>query len=328
MRHLTQRKQLTQAATYSAMVMMLDSDCDSDLEDYYQLCRYQLQKRYLTSRNTATDSILVTIYQLCKNPQRDPSVQLAVATCRLGSNGAAVTRLKTLFNIGYGTINLYTMRFIKIIYKKKSLLASWPTQEERLEMSQVMQDEGFPGCVGFVDGTTIPLSQKPPVDGNHYFDRKKRYSISLTLVCDINKKFVSYLAGYPGSCHDSYVFSNMRIAQQPNRFFDRNQYLLADSAYTSDRYTVPAYKGKELLESQNVDFNYRLAQSRVRIKHAIGILKGRFSSLRKIRCQLRTRNEMKGTIKWIITCIVLHNSSQTSKINGMIYTGRNSGSPS
>ncbi|KNE91263.1 hypothetical protein PSTG_15328 [Puccinia striiformis f. sp. tritici PST-78] len=175
-------------------------------------------------------------YNSSQNPQRDPLVQLAVATCRLGSNGngAAVTQLKTLFNIGYGTINLYTMRFIKIIYKKKSLLASWPTQEERLEMSQVMQDEGFPGCVGFVDGTTIPLSQKPPVDGNHYFDRKKRYSISLTLVCDINKKFVSYLAGYPGSCHDSYVFSNMRIAQQPNRFFDRNQYLLADSAYTSD----------------------------------------------------------------------------------------------
>ncbi|KAH9456212.1 hypothetical protein Pst134EB_012415 [Puccinia striiformis f. sp. tritici] len=287
MRHLTQRKQLTQAATYSAMVMMLDSDCDSDLEDYYQLCRYQLQKRYLTSRNTATrfhprydlsamqslaDSTFLQIFRMTwpcflnllhliekdpifynssQNPQRDPLVQLAVATCRLGSNGngAAVTQLKTLFNIGYGTINLYTMRFIKIIYKKKSLLASWPTQEERLEMSQVMQDEGFPGCVGFVDGTTIPLSQKPPVDGNHYFDRKKRSDIVLN---------------FPDS-------------------------------------------RKELLESQNVDFNYRLAQSRVRIEHAIGILKGRFSSLCEIRCQLRTRNKMKGTIKWIITCIVLHN---------------------
>jgi hypothetical protein len=40
-----------------------------------------------------------------------------------------------------------------------------------------MQEEGFPGCVGFVDGTTIPLSQKPPIDGNHYFDRKKRCSL-------------------------------------------------------------------------------------------------------------------------------------------------------
>ncbi|KNZ63055.1 hypothetical protein VP01_11934g1, partial [Puccinia sorghi] len=56
-----------------------------------------------------------------------------------------------------------------------------------------------------------------------------RYSISLTLVCDVNKKFTSYLGGYPGSCHNSYVFSNMQIAQQSEKFFDQNQFLLADS---------------------------------------------------------------------------------------------------
>ncbi|KNZ47995.1 hypothetical protein VP01_5990g2 [Puccinia sorghi] len=116
------------------------------------------------------------------------------------------------------------------------------------------------------------------------------YSISLTLVCDVNKKFTSYLAGYPGSCHNSYVLSNMQISQQPEKFFDKNQFLLADSAYTSDWFTLPAYKGKELLDHQNVDFNYHLAQSQVRIEHAIGILK-----------------EMKDTIKWIISCVILHN---------------------
>jgi hypothetical protein len=58
----------------------------------------------------------------------------------------------------------------------RSRLASWPTTKEQLESSQVMQEEGFPGCVGFVNGTTIPLSQKPPIDGNHYIDRKKRCS--------------------------------------------------------------------------------------------------------------------------------------------------------
>ncbi|KNZ46191.1 uncharacterized protein VP01_7484g1, partial [Puccinia sorghi] len=52
------------------------------------------------------------------------------------------------------------------------------------------------------------------------------------LVCDVNKKFTSYLAGYPGSCHNSYVFSNIKIAQHPEKFFDQNQFLLADSAHT------------------------------------------------------------------------------------------------
>ena len=79
----------------------------------------------------------------------------------------------------------------------------------------------------------------------------------------------------------------MQISQQPQNFFDQKQFLLADSAYPSDQYTIPAYKGKELLEHRNVDFNYRLAQSRVRIEHAIGILKGRFASLREMRTQIR-----------------------------------------
>ena len=99
----------------------------------------------------------------------------------------------------------------------------------------------------------------------------------------------------------------MQLAQQPEQFFDQNQFLLADSAYPSNQYTIPAYKGADLLIPENVDFNYHLAQSRVRIEHAIGILKGRFASLREMRSQIRNRHEMKAAIKWIISCVVLHN---------------------
>ncbi|KNZ45336.1 hypothetical protein VP01_8235g2, partial [Puccinia sorghi] len=100
------------------------------------------------------------------NHQQDVSIHIAVATCCLGynGNGEAVLRLKNLFQVGYGTINLYTTQVIKAIYNMQSQLASWPTQEEQVEISQVMQEEGFPGCISFVDGTTIPLSQKPPID--------------------------------------------------------------------------------------------------------------------------------------------------------------------
>ncbi|KNZ53065.1 hypothetical protein VP01_3356g1 [Puccinia sorghi] len=88
----------------------------------------------------------------------------------------------------------------------------------------------------------------------------------------------------------SYLFSNMQFSKQPEKFIDQNQFLLADSYYTSDWFTLPAYKGKVSLDHLNFDFNYHLAQSQVRIEHAIGILK-----------------EMKDTIKWIISCVVLHN---------------------
>ena len=50
-----------------------------------------------------------------------------------------------------------------------------------------------------------------------------------------------------------------------------------------------------------------MAQSRVQIEHAIGILKGQFSSLREMRTQLRNKDEMKETIDWIMACTILHN---------------------
>ncbi|KNZ55740.1 hypothetical protein VP01_2598g6 [Puccinia sorghi] len=51
-----------------------------------------------------------------------------------------------------------------------------------------------------------------------------------------------------------------RLLSSLKKFFDQNQFLLADSAYTSDWFTLPDYKGKELLDHQNVNFNYHLAQ--------------------------------------------------------------------
>jgi hypothetical protein len=75
------------------------------------------------------------------------------------------------------------------------------------------------------------------------------------------KKFISYLAGFPGSSHDAYVFLHMQVAQQPEKYFNQKQFLLADSAYTNDRYVVPEFKGKHLLKRRNIDFNCHLAQS-------------------------------------------------------------------
>ncbi|KNZ46913.1 hypothetical protein VP01_683g2 [Puccinia sorghi] len=62
----------------------------------------------------------------------------------------------------------------------------------------------------------------------------------------------------------------MHISQQPEKFFDQNQFLLVDSAYTSDQYISLSREG--ILDYFNVNFNYNLAQS-----------------------------------QWIISCVVLHN---------------------
>ncbi|KAI8449228.1 hypothetical protein BY996DRAFT_6492418 [Phakopsora pachyrhizi] len=98
--------------------------------------------------------------------------QLAIGLCRLGSNknGASIGKIQMTFGVGAGTIGDYTKKIIQAILNLKYQLVMWPSKDECKGSSQVMQLEGFPKCIGFVDRTTILLSQKPALNGNFYFD--------------------------------------------------------------------------------------------------------------------------------------------------------------
>ncbi|PLW54586.1 hypothetical protein PCANC_04234 [Puccinia coronata f. sp. avenae] len=181
------------------------------------------------------------------------------------------------------------------------------TSDRRREISDVMKHEGFEGCVGFVDGTTIPLYQRPGRDGEVYWDRKKRYSINCQVICDCDKFITLYMTGWPGSCGDSFVFKKMSIHRDSGAYFDPGQYLLADSAYALSTTCIPAYKAPTANIPVNTEFNFCIARSRVRNEHTIGILKGRWASLQHLRLALNSRKDMKQIIRWINACIILHN---------------------
>ncbi|ETK86273.1 hypothetical protein L915_09090 [Phytophthora nicotianae] len=99
-----------------------------------------------------------------------------------------------------------------------------------------MEAEGFSGCVGFIDGTTISLSQKPAVDGECFFVRNHRYSVNTQVVCDDRRRIISFCSGWPGSCADSTVYQEVRLLndREKHLLFSPGEYLLADSAYPAD----------------------------------------------------------------------------------------------
>jgi hypothetical protein len=75
-----------------------------------------------------------------------------------------------------------------------------------LEISAFLAEKGFNSCVGFVDGTTIPLYQQPASNGKVYWDSKKQYSINCQVICNCDKYITAFLTGWPGSCGYSMVF--------------------------------------------------------------------------------------------------------------------------
>ncbi|MBW0511772.1 hypothetical protein O181_051487 [Austropuccinia psidii MF-1] len=99
----------------------------------------------------------------------------------------------------------------------------------------------------------------------------------------------------------------MKIAQTPQELYEKDQYLLANSANASSPWIVPANKGVVAQNEDNGTFNYCLAKARVWIKHSIGILKGQWFSLREMRNQMRDAHEIEYFVSWVISCTILHN---------------------
>jgi hypothetical protein len=61
------------------------------------------------------------------------------------------------------------------------------------------------------------------------------------------------------------------------------------------------------MTTDNEFFNTSLSKARVSVEHCIGILKGKFQSLRGLRLAIRDEGDLTRASLWIRSCVVLHN---------------------
>ena len=216
-RYLNRRNRLTVREEY-------------DMGKVFQLPDYTFKQAFRTSK----DGSLYLLNDIRghdvfvpkgNRPQLPIPHQLALTLERLGScgNGASIGRFSRNLNVGRGSVVNVTRRVIEAIISLGPTYLKWPDAARRQEISWVMKQEGFEGCVGFVDGTTFPIFQRPGYDGKVFFDRKKRYSLNAQVICDCDKNIIAFITGWPGSCADSFVYQKMLLSMQPNKFFDDGQ---------------------------------------------------------------------------------------------------------
>nr|CAH7754288.1 unnamed protein product [Callosobruchus chinensis] len=84
----------------------------------------------------------------------------------------------------------------------------------------------FPCAVGVIDCTHIKI-KKPPLHGDAYIINRKGYhSIYVQATCNADEWFTSVGASWPGSVHDSRIWSNSEICNFAKREFQRSNALL------------------------------------------------------------------------------------------------------
>jgi hypothetical protein len=244
--------------------------------------------------------------------QASVEAQLAVFLAKLGwfGNGASVGILARMFCIAEGTVVLYCKRCLLAILSLEKRVVVWPDSNERRVISgRINEDHRFPRCVGFVDGTLFPVYAKPSLNGEAYYTRKGFYGMAGMVVCDDLKRIIHINLGWPGSAHDARVWSNSPMALNAGKYFSPGEYLLADSGYPTGGNLLSSFRKMRntAMSPERTAFNTRIAQCRYVNEHAIGLLKGRFQSLRGMRCDIANVGAA-ATMVYMARCAaVLHN---------------------
>jgi hypothetical protein len=167
----------------------------------------------------------------------------------------------------------------------------------------------LPKCMGFLDGSHVPLDEAPSDDPESYFTRKQRYAIQVQATCDMDRRIRNIALGFPGSVHDARVYANSELGRNPNRFLSNGQWIAADSAYGVSQYILTPYRTNAVTETlrQRVNFNKYFAGFRVKIECCFGILKETFASLKGLRVRVNRTSGHKLACEWTLACCILYN---------------------
>ena len=144
-------------------------------------------------------------------------------------------RLADRFGVGQTTaIKCVERVSLAIIEDVMPKVLRWPNAKEAKVIMEGFGVRGLPKVIGAIDGSH--LSIKAPVKNpENYVNRKGFHSIVLQAVCDHRMRFTDCYVGWPGSVHDSRVFTNsdicLMIEQNPIDFCPNSSYLLGYAAY-------------------------------------------------------------------------------------------------
>ncbi|XP_041461904.1 putative nuclease HARBI1 isoform X2 [Lytechinus variegatus] len=174
------------------------------------------------------------------------------------------------------------------IARRKRQFMKFPTTRDEIETTQRQFYDycGFPGVIGAIDGTHVYIRSPGGEQALYFLNRKNRYSVNVQVVCDVAGKITNIVARWPGSTHDSRIFS---------------EWLLGDSGYPCLPFLLTPLLNP--LGRPQVRYNSAHKRGRCVIERTFGRWKRRFPCLNDLRVKVDT------TFTIIVACSVLWNIS-------------------
>ena len=188
--------------------------------------------------------------------------RIAIALWFLSTNSDYRT-IGHLFGVSKATVCIVTKEVCSLIVD--TLLPKYIRIPNGDSLKQVVEDKGFPQCVGAVDGSHIPIVSPHDCLAD-YFNRKGFHSIILQGVVNHIGLFIDIYVGWPGRVHDARVFANSTLfknGQEGTLLPDWKQLIegvevplvmLGDPAYPLLNWLMKAYPDTGSLTTQQKTF--------------------------------------------------------------------------
>jgi hypothetical protein len=166
------------------------------LLDNYKYSHPEIFHSYLQINPDCFDNLVTTIqddevfHNNSNNSQMPVEEQVAIALYRFGHYGNAASSMKVAlqFGVGYGTVLLVTTHVMKASCSEHFHASSvqWANPQAKEAAKEWVEAASCPAWHNgwlMVDGTLVPLFQRPGFFGNTWFDQKSNYSLNVQVFC-------------------------------------------------------------------------------------------------------------------------------------------------
>lgn len=227
---------------------------------------------------------------------------MTLLTLRFYATGSFLQVVGDFMGVDKGTASRHIWKVTRAIAGLYPQFVKMPSTQEGLQReSQLFYNiSRFPRCIGALDCTHVKIISPGGNNAEIYRNRKGFFSYNVQAVCDASGKFEDVVCRWPGSTHDSLIFSNSNVRAKFERGDFEGYVLVADSGYGVKNYLIPPLDNPNT--PAEVLFNEAQIRTRNIIERVFGMWKRRFPILAY---GIRLKREKVEAL--VIATAVLHN---------------------